>query len=417
MALYWVELKRQLKTKSVCILITTGFVLTLVLSYIPISYIEYTYKSNDGVDITVNGLEAIQMRKIAWEDYTGEITLEKIASSLKEYQEALKQYGEDGIFTGDMPASEYYEKIAPIYRWIYRLREVYANPQTGSAADISNLSEEEALNFYHQCYQRLDVLMAMEQEEHSSAISQAQEFYGKVEMPFIYYPGVDGAVIDYMIFLIIFLVIIGVIIAAPVFSSEYQTGSDQILRCAKHGMHKLASAKVKVTLFIVTALYIVCTTIFFLIVNTAFGWEGCKTSIQVAFSATCFLPINIGEIQIIGVVAGLFALVASVCLVLLLSSRLNAVYAATVIALLLCFVPMILTAVFSGNIGMWIRCLFPTGGIGLSNSFFYELISTNFIYAGSASIWLPFALLGCSIIEIPLFAFLTVYSYSKHKVK
>lgn len=416
MRLYYVELRRQLKTKSVCILIAVGFILTLVLSYLPISYIEYTYKSDNGTSVTVNGLKAIQMRKVAWEDYTGRIEPEKIAAALKQYQEALIQYGEDGIFTGDMPASEYYEKVAPIYRWIYRLREVYANPQTGSAADVSNLSEQEALEFYDQCYWRLKALMSMEQQDHPSAISQAQNMYGNVEMPFIYYPGVDGAVIDYMVFLVMFLIIIGVIIAAPVFSSEYQTGSDQILRCTKHGMHKLASIKVRVTLSIVTALYIICTLIFFIIVNTAFGWDGCKTSIQVAFSATCFLPINIGQIQIITMVAGLFALLASACLVLVLSSKLNTVYTTTVIALLLCFIPMIFNAVFSGNVGMWIRCLFPTGGVGLSNSFFYELIDTNFIYAGSISIWVPFALLGFSIIEIPIWSALTLRSYIRHQV-
>lgn len=416
MTLYKVELKRQLKTKSVRIFIVIGVVLTLVLSYLPISYIEYAYKTNDDVVITVSGLEAIQMRRTAWEDYTGQITPERIAASLKQYQEALSQYGEDGIFTGDMPDNEYYEKIAPIYRWIYRLREVYANPQTGAAADISSLSEQDALNFYDQCKQRLNVLMAMEQKEHPSAISQAQNLYNRVEMPFTYYSGVDGAVIDYMIFLIIFLVIIGVIIAAPVFSTEYQTGSDQILRCTKHGAYKLAATKVKVTLSIVASLYIICMLVFFIIVNTAFGWDGCKTSIQVAFSATCFLPINIGQIQVITIVAGLFALLASVCFVLLLSSKLSTVYTTTVIALLLCFVPTILTAVFSGNIGMWIRCMFPTGGIGLSNSFFYELIGTNFIYADSVSIWIPFALLGFSIIEIPIWSALTFSSYTKHQV-
>ena len=68
----------------------------------------------------------------------------------------------------------------------------------------------------------------------------------------------------------------------------------------------------ELTLSIVTALYIICTLIFFIIVNTAFGWDGCETSIQVAFSATCFLPINIGQIQIITMAAGLLALLASV---------------------------------------------------------------------------------------------------------
>ena len=73
MRLYYVELRRQLKTKSVSILIAIGFLLTLVLSYLPISYIEYTYESDNGTTVAVSGIEAIRMRKAAWEEYTGKI--------------------------------------------------------------------------------------------------------------------------------------------------------------------------------------------------------------------------------------------------------------------------------------------------------------------------------------------------------
>lgn len=117
MNLYSVEVKRQLKTKSVRILIIFSIILTFVLSYLPISYVEYTYQANGG-EITVNGIEAISMSKQEWESYTGNMTPDKIAFALKQYQESERQYGEDGIFTGDMPRSEYYKKIAPIYLWI-----------------------------------------------------------------------------------------------------------------------------------------------------------------------------------------------------------------------------------------------------------------------------------------------------------
>ena len=191
MSLYSVEVKRQLKTKSVRILILFSIILTFVLSYLPISYVEYTYQANGG-EITVNGMEAISMRKQEWESYTGKMTPDKSPLPLNSIQESESQYGEDGIFTGDMPRSEYYEKIAPIYRWIYRLREIYTDPQTSTAANISELTEKDALNFYEQCYKRLNNVMEAEQAAYPTAINQANSLYSRVEMPFTYYPGVDG---------------------------------------------------------------------------------------------------------------------------------------------------------------------------------------------------------------------------------
>ena len=101
MSLYSVELKRQLKTKSVRILIVFSIILTFAFSYLPISYVEYTYQAN-GEEITVNGLEAISIRQQEWESYPGQMTPDKIALALNQYQEYESQYGEDGIFTGSI---------------------------------------------------------------------------------------------------------------------------------------------------------------------------------------------------------------------------------------------------------------------------------------------------------------------------
>ncbi len=415
MSLYSVELKRQLKTKSVRILIVFSIILTFAFSYLPISYVEYTYQAN-GEEITVNGLEAISIRQQEWESYTGQMTPDKIALALNQYQEYESQYGEDGIFTGSMPRSEYYQKVAPIYRWITRLREIYTNPQTNTTANISELTEQDALNFYEQCYTRLNNVMETEQAAHPSAINQAKSLYSHVEMPFTYYPGVDGTVFDYLNMLIFVLVIVGALIIAPVFSNEYQTGSDHILRCTKYGTNKLAVAKTKAGLTIVISLYILCTVVFLLIENTAFGWESCKTSLQVPYSATSFLPINIGQTEIIVVAAGLLALFSTVCCILYLSSKMNTVYATTSVALLLCFIPMFISSILPQIMGMWVQCVLPTGGVGLLDSFFYELVDTNFLHIGSVSIWLPFMLLIFSIIEIPIWIIATIHSYTNHQI-
>lgn len=67
--------------------------------------------------------------------------------------------------------------------------------------------------------------------------------YAKVKMPFAFYPGYSTNAYDYQMLTIFLLVLLCVIIAAPIYSAEYQTHADDILRCAKYGKGKLAVIK------------------------------------------------------------------------------------------------------------------------------------------------------------------------------
>lgn len=432
MRLYFAELKRQIHTRSVRILIPAVFLFTLLLSWLPVSFVKYSClpasgqaqlstsdsllpqgadNADTGAVVTVKGIKAIRMRRALWKDYTGSAAPELFALALEQYQESLAVYGEDGIFTDEMPANDYYEKIDPIAKLIFRLREVYGNPKTGESADIRTLTAQDARNFYSQYLKWLDSYTAAEQRSHPSAAAQARILYQNVKTPFCYDPGASSTVLDYLVFLIFILVIAGVLIAAPVFSAEFQTGADELLRCAKHGMRRLVSARIKAALSISAILYVVCTAIFLVIENTIFGWETCSTSAQLMFSAACFLPLNMGQLQLLTAAAGLLSLTASVCLVLLLSCRMDTTFSSAASALLLCFLPSLLPALLPGNAGTWLRCFLPSGGVVPTNSIFYELIDTNFVHAGPFSFWIPFVILGACMAEIPIWYKLTFRSY------
>lgn len=411
MSLYRTELKRLLKTRSVQLLLLFSVLLTLFFSYLPISFVEYGYQEN-GKEVLVKGMKAVSMRRDAWESHGGVVTEEKIAAALTQYQKSLAEYGEDGIFF-DLPDSEYCEKIAPISPLVYRLREVSADSKTGLAPSLQELTEGDALNFYQKCDQRLDDVLRMEQSDHPAAISQAKALYSHVEMPFSYYPGLNLDSADYLVFLILVLTIVAVLIAAPVFSSEYQTGSDHILQCAKYGRKPLAAAKIKVTLTLTSALYLFCVGLYLLIEGTAFGWDTLKTSIQAAYSATSFPALNIGQLELLTAGAGLLAYIATVLFVLFLSSKLNAVYTTVSLSLLFCILPSFSSSFLPDIVDLWARCLMPSGGIGM-NSFMFELLDTRFLHLGSLSLWYPFALILGSVLEIPLWLFATLHAYQKH---
>ena len=50
--------------------------------------------------------------------------------------------------------------------------------------------------------------------------------------------------------------------------------------------------------------------------------------------------------------------------------------------MVLCLLPVIIGQVGSGNLAGWIRCILPTGGLGLGNCFLYELFDFKFLHLG-----------------------------------
>lgn len=412
MGLYRVELKRQLKTRSVRLLLLFSLLITFVLACCPISFVEYAYEEN-GQETLVKGIDAISMREEAWKAYSGEVTEEKIAAALAQYQESYAQYGEDGMWF-DMPDSEYCEKIAPISSLVYRLREVNADSKTGAAPSYQELTEEDALRFYDRCVQRLDDVLRMEQSAHPAAVRQAKALYSAVEMPFTYYPGFNIDALDYQVILTFVFTIVGALIAAPIFSSDYQTGSDNILRCAKYGRTPLALAKIKATLTITSLMYLICMSIYLLVEGFAFGWDTLKTSVQLIWSASSLLPITIGQLMLLSAAVGLLAFLATVLCILFLSAVCKSVYASSSLSLLLCMLPILTYSLLPERIDLWVRSFLPDGGIGLANSFLYEVLFLNFLHLGDLSLWYPFALLLGSVLEIPLWLWASVHAYKRH---
>lgn len=416
MSVFRAELRRIMKTRSVQIILMSMMLLAVVMAWFPISFVKFTYEDENGQEVTAEGLEAIRMEKENQGQFAGEITSEMMSQALEQYQEFEGQF-EDGLYDEAVKMSELNQHIRPIDNLVSKLQEVYADEKTGQAPAAVELTREEATKFYSQCSQHLKDLMNMEQPEHPQARKQAETLYENVEMPFTYYPGIDSNMIDYLGLWIFLLVIAGAIIAAPVFSSDSQTGADQILRCTKHGKRCLAAAKTGVILLVVTVMYFVCVGIFTVISNGAFGWESRQTSVQVIFSAVNFLPFNLGTLQNTTIAGGYATLLATVLFTLFLSSRMRSVFSASITALICCLLPSMIYTMLGNNIGNWLRSILPPSGVGLGNSFLSSLTDTVFVHAGSFSVWIPIVIMAAAVIEIPVFIYATVRGYGKYQMK
>lgn len=421
MRVYRAELKRILKTRSVQILLAAAILLSAVLAYFPSTFPQYVYEDENGQEVTLTGREAIRMIQERQGQYQGEITGEKLADALKQYNDFAAGYEgglPNGVYDERVTTLAVYENVFAIDRLLNRMQEVNADPDTGLAPGVEELTEEDAQNFYEQCRQHLRDLIYLENghgTKGDSAVAQAEKLYDKVEMPFSYYPYTSTNNIEYTGLCVLLLVLVGMIIMVPIFSSDRQTQADQIIKCTKYGKRRLAAVRVLAGVTIVTVMYVAGMTVFLLIMNTLIGWESLKSSVQLVVSAAVFLPVTVGGLELLIAAAGYVTLLATICFTLFLSGRMKSIFSAAITAFVFFLLPVVCYMIFDGNIRNWICSILPSGGTGMMNSFAYAVTDTEFAFLGDQAIWTPYLMMGAALSEIILFIPLTVVEWCRKR--
>ena len=414
MRLMKLELKRVLKTRLTLILLTFSLVLSLVMAYIPTTFSYVSYLDDNGNTIKLLGLDAVQYLKTLQSDTAGEVTPQKVRQAVEDYQTCLTKYGVENTY--DLPEGVYEAEILPYAPLLHGVREAFADPDSGIAPSLMDIDPKKIEDFYSACEARLDSLMKLEQRDHPRAQEAAKRLYNRVEMPYQLYPGYNTDAMDYQLLLSFLIVLFCTVIAAPIFTSDYQTGADDIYRCTKYGRVKFAITKLLSALLICGTAFSLCAVVFLLVSNSLYGWECTKTSIQMLYSIVNLPNLNLGQLQWVCAGGYLLCLLATVSFTLFLSSRLRNVVASLAVALVCCILPVILYAALPSEIVQWIYTILPAGGVALQTSFLYTLVDFTFWNIGNLAIWTPYVMLGAYCVEIPLFLCLAVYSYCTRKV-
>ena len=413
MRLMKLELKRVLKTRLTLILLTFSLVLSLVMAYIPTTFSYVSYLDDNGNTIKLLGLDAVQYLKTLQSDTAGEVTPQKVRQAVEDYQTCLTKYGVENTY--DLPEGVYEAEILPYAPLLHGVREAFADPDSGIAPSLMDIDPEKIENFYSACEARLDSLMKLEQRDHPRAQEAAKRLYSRVETPYQLYPGYNTDAMDYQLLLSFLIVLFCTVIAAPIFTSDYQTGADDIYRCTKYGRVKFAVTKLLSALLICGTAFSLCAVVFLLVSNSLYGWECTKTSMQMLYSIVNLPNLNLGQLQWVCAGGYLLCLLATVSFTLFLSSRLRNVVASLAVALVCCILPVILYVALPSEIGQWIYTILPAGGVALQTSFLYTLVDFAFWNMGNLAIWTPYVMLGAYCVEIPLFLCLAVYSYCTRK--
>lgn len=416
MRLLKLEIKRVLKTKLTYILLLLTLFFTFLFAYLPITFEHINYTNESGVKVELRGLPYIRHIKEVQKDTAGMVTADKLRNAVLACQTCLKEYDAKNIYA--LPEDVYVEQILPHAPYLHSLREAYADADTGMAANLLDIEPDNVNNFYDACLDRIDSLMKLEQKNHPIAQNIAINMYDKVEMPFLFYPGYNYDAMDYQSMQLFLIVLFSVIIATPIFSSDYQSGADDIIRCTKNGRTRFGVIKIISALIICVSTFALSSILYILTSNTLFGWECTKTSIQMFYSVVSLLPFNIGELQWYIVLVTLISLLATLSVILFISSKCKSNFASLSIGLLLFILPEIVSiANIPDKISNWLLCMLPSSGASLLCSYQYALTDFQFLNIGSLSIWTPYAMIGFSMIEILIFIGLTIYSYASHKIR
>ncbi len=414
MKILQLELKRVLKAKLTWILLTLALLFSIVLAYLPVTYCYSHYTDETGREINLTGLASIAHEKERQSGAAGVVTPERVRDAVEAYQACLTAYGVTESY--DLPDGVYQREILPISPLLHGVKEAFADPDTGMAPSIMEIDPEQLDDYYSVCEARITSLMAMEMPGSPAAQRAAAAMYRQVAKPFEVYPGMSSNIMDYQNIMGFLVLLFCVVIAAPVFSADYQSGADDIFRCTRYGRAPLASAKLLASLFISGAAFIICAAAYIVTANSLFGWECTKTSIQMVYSIVTLADMSIGKLQLFFAAAGLLSVLASVSFTLFLSSRCKSAVMSLAAALAFCIAPAVISMTFPGALSGWVCSILPASGTSIQASVLYALTDFQFLNLGGPAVWTPYAMITACVIEIPLFSWLAVHSYCKHTV-
>lgn len=397
------ELKKLLKNKLNWILILVPILISIMLSSFAIddSYIEYP--NGESTFSSLSREEIVNKIEESNRNIPKNITSDVIREAFEKYHKILEDYSgkEENI-----PNNVYLENIYPIEKILKLVQSIYI--EKGEYRDLDDISFEEAENFYENRKKQLNKLHLEEYSEKSSIYNKIMDLNKKVEEPFYYEYGFSK--LEFLTIIIIVATLSSIVISTPVFSNEYETGSDEILRSTKNGKRKLVIGKILSTLSINLFMFVCSILLFLIIVNSRYDWQGLNTSVQMIVGGLNYSPLRVLDIQIITIVIGILTVTATSLMSLYISSRNKYSMKALLVGLVI-GVGEIFLGNTTGILPTWIKYLLPVSGM----YFVYDVVDSKFIELGPMALHTPYVIIAVAIISILVFPVLTIKNYNRYE--
>lgn len=348
------EFLKILRKKSTLIVMAVSLMLTGFLFGLPI--MQYQTYNQDGV---IKGAAGIAYEKGQYADLSVPLSEEYIAETIQEVQELFENpdnVGYDGneqFLIGDA----YWNGAAPREKLLNLIANTYSKPnEIWGYNELPDLDVTEGASFYQTMQGKIQTLLnnpsrtlSNEQKEYWSSMAD------RVDTPlqYGYYEGWEVIISSFE--LLMFALLSICIVVAPVFSGEYQAGTDAVILSAKYGKTKLTTAKITASLLFGTAAYILHIGVACGLPLAAFGVDGWNLPLQIA-NTTIPYPWTFLQAVLINIGIIYLVLLAMVGLTLFLSAQMKSPYLVLIILAPVLFIPMFLTP--NGITGIYNLILF-----------------------------------------------------------
>lgn len=348
------EFLKILRKKSTLIVMAASLILTGFLFGLPIMQFQ-TY-NQDGV---IKGADGIAYEKGQYADLSVPLSEEYVAETIREVQglfENPDNIGYDGneqFLIGDA----YWNGVAPREKLLNLIASTYSKPnEILGYNNLPDLDINGGASFYQTMERKIQNLLNNPSRKLSN---EQKEYWGsmaeKVDTPlqYGYYEGWEVIISSFELLMFALLAIC--IVVAPVFSGEYQEGTDAVILSAKYGKTKLTTAKIAASLLFGTAAFILHVVVACGLPLAAFGADGWNLPLQIANTAIPY-PLTFLQAVLINIGIIYLVLLAMVGLTLFLSAQMKSPYLVLIILVPILFIPMFLTP--NGTTGAYNLTLF-----------------------------------------------------------
>ncbi|WP_150272815.1 ABC transporter permease [Paenibacillus tepidiphilus] len=335
------ELRKLIRRKSTLFGLLGILIVSVLSTVVPI-FSEKSYDANG----EVKGLASIAAEKRYAASFKGELTPEVFSQVVSRYQQILShstKVTDGGI---SYMSNEDFYKAYPEWPVLGFLRTGFSPATEYDYFVVDTLTPEKAATFYEQRTAYIESYLEQNPEGNAySDVDKAtfRQMNEKIAVPLKfdytkgwYYPLVNSS----MFFLIACFVLS--ICTAPVFSGEYQSGSDAIVLSTRHGRGKLIRAKIGAAFLFSSGMFLLGWLVTLGLSLSVYGTSGWNSSFQTL--DTRYLhspyPITVLGAFLLTTLIGWLACLAIVSFTLLLSSRMRTPFSVIVWSVVLLFAPL-----------------------------------------------------------------------------
>lgn len=348
------EFLKILRKKSTLIVMAVSLLVTAFLFGLPV--LQFQTYNQEGV---IKGLEGIAYEKEQAAAYSVPLTNEYVTETIREVQQLFENPGNVGFdgYEQFLIEDAYWDGIAPREDLLNMIAKTYVNPNESAGYNkLPELDVSEGTDFYAARQEKIEKLL----NDTSRALSGEQKAYwqdmnSKVDAPFTYgyYDGWEIIISSFE--LLMFALLAVCIVIAPVFSGEYQAGTDAVILSAKYGKTKLTTAKIIASYLFGGLAFTLHVVVALGLPLAAFGFNGWDLPLQIA-NTTIPYPFTFLQAALVNLGVVYLVLFAMIGLTLLLSAKMKSPYLVLIVLVPVLFIPLFLSP--NGTTGIYNLTLF-----------------------------------------------------------